>query len=146
MPDGKQPFASARADGAPLVFAGLWETWLDPAGDVLRTFTIATTAANDEMATLHDRMPVILEPYDLHIWLGAEAGNPAELLRPATPETVRLWPVSRAVNSAEQCRASARRACVQISPALAAGVLEWPTRRSSGHFHSAARHGYAAAG
>ena len=99
MPDGKQPYAIARANGAPLAFAGLWEGWRDPAGEVLRTFTITTTAANDDMAPLHDRMPVILEPDDWPVWLGEEAGEPAELLRPAPPGTVRLWPVSRAVNS-----------------------------------------------
>ena len=98
-PDGKQPFAIARADGTPLAFASLWESWRDPAGDVLRTFTIATTAANDDLAPLHDRMPVILEPDDWPVWLGEEAGEPAELLRPASPGVVRLWPVSRAVNS-----------------------------------------------
>ncbi len=48
--DGKQPYAIARTDGAPLTFAGLWEGWCDPAGEVMRTFTIATTAANDDMA------------------------------------------------------------------------------------------------
>ena len=99
MPDGKQPYAIARADGAPLAFAGLWEGWRDPSGEVLRTFTIATTAANDDMAPLHDRMPVILDPDDWPVWLGEEAGEPADLLRPAPPGTVRLWPVSRTVNS-----------------------------------------------
>jgi putative SOS response-associated peptidase YedK len=99
MPDGKQPYAIARADGVPLAFAGLWESWRDPAGEVLRTFTIATTAANDDMAALHDRMPVILEPDDWPVWLGEEAGDHAELLRPAAPGTVRLWAVSRAVNN-----------------------------------------------
>lgn len=99
MPDGKQPFAIARADGATLAFAGLWESWRDPAGEVLRTCTIATAAANDDMAVLHDRMPVILERDEWPVWLGEEAGEPAQLLRPARPGTVRLWPVSRAVNS-----------------------------------------------
>ena len=64
MPDGKRPYIIARADGAPLTLAGLRESWRDPAGEVLRTFTIATIAANDDMAPLHDRMPVILEPDD----------------------------------------------------------------------------------
>ena len=97
--DGKQPYAIARADGGPLAFAGLWESWRAPDGAVLRTFTIATTAANADMATLHDRMPVILEPDDWSVWLGEAPGAPASLLRPAAPGTVRLWPVSRAVNS-----------------------------------------------
>jgi putative SOS response-associated peptidase YedK len=82
-----------------LAFAGLWGSWRDPAGEVLRTFTIDTTAANDDMAALHDRMPIILEPDDWPVWLGEEAGDHAELLRPAAPGTVRLWAVSRAVNN-----------------------------------------------
>ncbi len=99
LPDGKQPYAIARVDGAPLAFAGLWESWRDPAGEILRTFTVATTSANADMASLHDRMPVILERRAWPIWLGEVAGDPAELLRPAAAGVVRLWPVSRAVNS-----------------------------------------------
>ena len=99
VPDGKQPYAIARRDTAPLAFAGLWESWRDPAGEVLRTFTIATTAANDDMAGLHDRMPVILEEDDWPAWLGEEAGDHTALLRPAAPGVVRLWAVSRTVNS-----------------------------------------------
>ena len=97
--DGKQPYAIARTDGAPLAFAGLWEGWRDPAGEVLRTFTIATTAANEDMAQLHERMPVILEPAAWPVWMGEKEGDFAALLRPAPAGTVRLWPVSRAVNS-----------------------------------------------
>jgi putative SOS response-associated peptidase YedK len=53
------------------------------------------------MARLHDRMPVVLEPDDWPAWLGEAEGEgaPAELLRPAASGVVRLWPVSRAVNS-----------------------------------------------
>ena len=59
--DGKQPFAIARRDGQPLAFAGLWESWRDEAGEVLRSFAILTISANATMAQLHERMPVILE-------------------------------------------------------------------------------------
>ena len=86
-------------DGAPLAFARLWEGWRDPAGEVLRTFTIATTAANEDMAQLHERMPVILEPAAWPVWMGEKEGDFAALLRLAPAGTVRLWPVSRAVNS-----------------------------------------------
>jgi putative SOS response-associated peptidase YedK len=98
--DGKQPHAIARTDGAPLAFAGLWEAWKAPGdAEVLRTFTILTTGANDDMARLHDRMPVILEEAAWPVWLGEEAGDHMALLRPAPMGAVRLWPVSRAVNS-----------------------------------------------
>jgi putative SOS response-associated peptidase YedK len=99
LADGKQPYAIARVDGAPLAFAGIYEAWRDPAGEVLRTFAILTTTANADMAVLHTRMPVILEEEDWRGWLGESPRNATELLRPAADGVVRLWPVSRAVNS-----------------------------------------------
>ena len=96
---GKQPYAIARKDGQPMAFAGLWESWRLPNGEVLRTFAIVTTDANATMRQLHDRMPVILEPDDWPVWLGELAGDPSGLLRPAAEGVLRLWPVSRAVNS-----------------------------------------------
>jgi putative SOS response-associated peptidase YedK len=80
-------------------FAGLCEGWRDPAGETLRTFTILTAAANADMMGLHDRMPVILEPAAWPVWLGETSGDHLALLRPAGVGVVRLWPVSRAVNS-----------------------------------------------
>lgn len=105
MADGKQPYAIARADGAALAFAGLWEGWRAPDGEVVRTFAILTTAANATMRPLHERMPVILEAPDWPAWLGEHEhehggeGDAAALLRPAGDDVLRLWPVSRAVNS-----------------------------------------------
>jgi putative SOS response-associated peptidase YedK len=99
--DGKQPYAIARADGAPLALAGLWEGWRDAAGEVLRTFTIMTTAANATMAPIHNRMPVILEEEDWRTWLGEVPRDPLELLRPAAEDVLRLWPVGRAVNNVQ---------------------------------------------
>ena len=97
-PAGRQPYAIARQDGTPLAFAGLWEGWRGPDGDVLRTFVIITTPANATMAMLHDRMPAILEPADWPGWLGEVEGDPVALLRPAADDVLKLWPVSRAVN------------------------------------------------
>jgi putative SOS response-associated peptidase YedK len=95
----KQPYAIARQDGAMMVFAGLWEGYKWPSGEVTRTFTIITTSANTDMAGLHDRMPVILEPPDWPVWLGEVEDDPATLLRPSPDGTLRMWPVSRAVNT-----------------------------------------------
>ena len=97
MADGKQPYAIARRDGSPLAFAGLWEGWRGPDGVTLRTFAILTIAANTLMRTLHERMPVILEPETWEGWL--HDGDPASLMRPASDDMLRMWPVSRAVNS-----------------------------------------------
>lgn len=96
---GKQPYAIARQDGAPMAFAGLWEGFKWPNGTALRTYTIVTTRANAEMAPLHERMPVILEAPDWPAWLGETPGEPAALLRPAPDGTLRTWPVSRRVGT-----------------------------------------------
>lgn len=106
MPGGKQPYAIARQDGAPLAFAGLWDGWRGLDGTVLRTFAIITTPANAIMATLHDRMPAILEPEDWPAWLGEVEGDPVALLRPAADTVLRLWPISRAVNNVRNNGAS----------------------------------------
>ena len=95
-PGGKIPHAIARADAALLVAAGLWEGWRAPDGEVVRSFTILTTAANPALQALHDRMPVILEPADWPLWLGEAAGDPAGLLHPSTA-ALRLWRVGPSV-------------------------------------------------
>lgn len=97
--DGKQPFAIARKDGRPMALAGVWEGWRAADGEVLRTYTIITTAANDDMHALHNRMPLVLEERGWPVWLGEETGDVAGLLAPPEAGTLRLWPVSRAVNS-----------------------------------------------
>ena len=97
--DGKQPFAIARTDGRPLAFAGIWEGWKSPEGEIRRTFAILTRDANAEMRAVHDRMPVVLEPDAWPVWLGDDSGKLEPLMRPATDGTLRLWPVSRDVNS-----------------------------------------------
>jgi putative SOS response-associated peptidase YedK len=59
----KQPYAIAMKDGAPFGIAGIWENWKEPAsGEWIRTFAIVTTDANELIADIHDRMPVILAP------------------------------------------------------------------------------------
>lgn len=82
-----------------MAFAGLWEGYRWPDGTITRTFTIITTDANRIVSELHDRMPVILEQKDWPVWLGELEGTPGELLRPAADDVLRIWPVSRAVNS-----------------------------------------------
>lgn len=99
LPDGKQPFAINRTDGEPLTFAGIWEGWRSPDGEVMRTFAIMTTAANREMSTIHERMPVVLERGAWGRWLGEDEGDVGELMRPAPDGTLRMWRVSRRVNS-----------------------------------------------
>jgi putative SOS response-associated peptidase YedK len=94
----KQPWAIARADGQPIVFAGLWEGWRGADGTVIRSYTILTTSANEALRPLHERMPVVLEPPDWPVWLGEAAGDFAALVRPS-PAAFHTWRVRPTVNS-----------------------------------------------
>jgi putative SOS response-associated peptidase YedK len=98
-PDGKQPFAFARQDGAPMMLAGLWDIWQGADGARLRSFTLITTDANDVARPIHDRMPVIVEAEGWPLWLGEEGGDARAPLRPASHGILKVWPVSRRVNS-----------------------------------------------
>lgn len=90
---GKQPLNIRRRDHAPMGFAGLWEEWGE---DRLHSFTIITTAANEDVKALHDRMPVILDSSDYAGWL--EGGDTA-LLKPCPAALLEAYPVSKRVNS-----------------------------------------------
>ena len=100
-PKTKQPYAIALASGEPIAFAGLWESWHDSSGSELVTYTILTTAANERLAAIHDRMPVIIERKDYGRWLDADdnAATPVELLHPYAANQVRAWPVSQRVGN-----------------------------------------------
>ena len=103
---GKQPYAIARADEAPVAFAGLWETWRAPDGEAVRTFAILTASTNRPMSALHERMPVVLEEATWPLWLGEVDGDAVGLLQPAADDVLRLWPVGRAVNNVRNNRAA----------------------------------------
>lgn len=101
---GKLPFHIRRPDGAPLAFAGLWAPWRDPAsGAWLLSTTIVTTAANEVVGTLHNRMPVILDGSAWPLWLDPDMrdeGLLTSLLRPAPDDLLELVPASPLVNNA----------------------------------------------
>lgn len=98
----KQPVRFVPADGGILAFAGLWECWRQGEGKEVRSFTIITTAANDFVRPVHDRMPVILPHTAFDLWLDptvqdAEAVLP--LLTSAPEDALRVYDVSTLVNS-----------------------------------------------
>jgi putative SOS response-associated peptidase YedK len=98
----KQPYYIHRPDGNPFAFAGLWETWKSPDSQlVIESCTIVTTSANAALASLHDRMPVILAPNDYGLWLDANVSEPAKLqhmLAPCGNDELVAEPVSTHVN------------------------------------------------
>ena len=96
----KQPYHIAAAGGGPLAFAGLWESWRGPDAEPLETFTIITTEATPELAAIHHRMPVIVEPAHYDVWLES-AGDPgllAPLLVAGGGPALTARPVGRRVN------------------------------------------------
>lgn len=102
--DAKQPFRIGFRGGAPFVFAGLWESWTAPpdavnAGDVVETFAIITTAANDKLAPIHRRMPVIVDPADFDLWLTGDPANAAKIIRPYPADEMAFYRVSTRVNN-----------------------------------------------
>jgi putative SOS response-associated peptidase YedK len=88
-PKTKQPFLYALRNGEPFAFAGIWDSWKDPAtGEHLETFSIITTTPNELTGKVHDRMPVILRPGDYDRWLerGIPEQPPIDFLRPYEAE------------------------------------------------------------
>nr|ACU26398.1 uncharacterized conserved protein [uncultured bacterium HF186_25m_30B18]ACU26435.1 uncharacterized conserved protein [uncultured bacterium HF186_75m_14K15]ACU26486.1 uncharacterized conserved protein [uncultured bacterium HF186_25m_13D19] len=113
----KQAYHIGLSDESAFAMAGLWERHTDPvAGDTLDTFTVLTTEANDVLAPLHHRMPVILPPQDYETWLCRESDPRAllNLLRPCPSEILVTWPVSPLVNSPKHQGAECRSA-IQVS-------------------------------
>jgi putative SOS response-associated peptidase YedK len=97
----KQPWRVTRPGGEPFAFAGLWSSWR-PAEEVepLRTVAIVTTEASQQLAHVHDRMPVMLPSGAEDAWLHRDTA-PSELLDLCVPlaETA-MRAVSDAVNDA----------------------------------------------
>jgi putative SOS response-associated peptidase YedK len=94
----KQPYAIAMKDREPFCLAGIWENWQRPDGEWLRTFAVITTAANELVADIHNRMPAVIGADNYDRWLSEEP-KPADLLEPYAAEEMIAWPVSTRVNS-----------------------------------------------
>jgi putative SOS response-associated peptidase YedK len=95
----RQPLVVRRKDQAPFAFAGLWERWPQPGGGVLRSCTIITCPANELIAPVHDRMPVILATEDYERWLDPSRADGRELLEPYPAAELEAFPVNPRVNS-----------------------------------------------
>lgn len=106
----KQPFWISAADGGLLTFAGLWESWMSADGSELETCTIITTTANETLAPIHARMPVIVAPADFQTWLDVSdetaTAAASALLRSAADDVTTAQPVSTRVNSVRNDDAS----------------------------------------
>ena len=101
-PVGKRPFRIVLKSGEPFAMAGLWETWKDPQGKVVPSCTIITTSANNYLAPIHNRMPVILPREVEGLWLDSgteEADSLTHMLVPGPDDTLDAYEVSTMVNN-----------------------------------------------
>lgn len=109
----KQPWFIVLRDREPMAFAGLWERWQSPEGELLESCCIIVTSANDLMRPIHERMPVILARNDWNTWLAAETANTQtlqQLLQPYPADEMTAWPVGTQVNNVRNDVAD----CMQI--------------------------------
>ncbi len=113
----KQPYSFELANGNLMGFAGLWDAWKDAQGHWLQSFAIVTTEANELMASIHPRMPVILHSRDYDRWLDREETErpPLDLLRPYESEEMEVHEANPKVgnirnNGPEMMRAAAKAA------------------------------------
>ena len=98
----RQPFHFGMKDDGLFAFAGIWDRWRSPAGQVLESCSILTTAANEVLDGVHDRMPVILPRRHYQTWLTApetETARLAELLVPFDASAMVRYPVSSLINT-----------------------------------------------
>jgi putative SOS response-associated peptidase YedK len=98
----KQPYCFTLNDDGIFAFAGLWDVWQSPQGPMVETCSILTTAANDLVHDIHDRMPVILprDAYDLWLDPGfTRREGILDFLQPFPAAAMRKFPVNARVNN-----------------------------------------------
>ncbi len=103
----KVPHFIHMKDKQPFAFAGLWDEWQSPDGGALRTCTIITITPNKLMESIHNRMPVILDPMDYAEWLDPAPRTPDSLLhliKPFPADKMSAHPVSTLVNTPKNDR------------------------------------------
>jgi putative SOS response-associated peptidase YedK len=91
----KVPMRFKLKSGEPFTFAGPWDSWKQPDGNLLRTYTIVTTEPNDMLRPIHNRMPAMLSDDDALNWLTSsadESTHALSLLKPYPPRM--LWKVT----------------------------------------------------
>lgn len=96
----KTPHVIRLVGGEIFSMAGIWEEWKNPEGNIVKSFSIITTEANQAMQALHHRMPVILSRQNENAWLSdLPQGELSKLLQPCPDEWLEIYEVSNLVNS-----------------------------------------------
>jgi putative SOS response-associated peptidase YedK len=97
----KTPWRIVDPDRPAFAFAGVWDGWRSPEGEIIRSFAIATTIANEKLSPIHDRMPVMLRREDEDAWLDPNSTEPTllSLLAPYDRTKTEVYRVDMRVNS-----------------------------------------------
>jgi putative SOS response-associated peptidase YedK len=94
------PYYFKLKDNKPFAFAGLWEQWQTPEGNLLKSCTIITCPANELVGSVHDRMPVMFDAVHSWLWLGKlPQEDLLSMLQPYPAHLMTAYPVGRNVNS-----------------------------------------------
>lgn len=99
--EAKQPYCFEVEDGQLFAFAGLWDRWKNPQGELIESCTIITTTPNPLLADVHDRMPVILSQENYDVWLDPayrDVSGLSQMLKPFDSGSMKRYPVSPKVN------------------------------------------------
>jgi len=100
----KIPWYIYRADNDIISLAGLWDEWVESRkGELINTFSIVTTEANDLMAMIHNskkRMPVILNKTEEYQWLNLsiDSSEALKILKPCPSEILKAHTISPLIN------------------------------------------------
>ena len=100
----KQPYCFEVGGGEVFAFAGLWDQWRSPEGQIIESCTILTTSPNSLVADMHDRMPVIVPPYKYDQWLDPDVTDfeaIRDILKPCDANLMGRYPVSRKLNNSK---------------------------------------------
>jgi putative SOS response-associated peptidase YedK len=81
----KQPYHFTLENDSVFAFAGIWDRWSDPQGNIVDSCCIITTVPNTLLAPIHDRMPVIIGRNDYALWLDRHERDAGELMHLLLP-------------------------------------------------------------
>lgn len=116
----KIPFRVTLNSDEALAFAGVWDSWERPEdGEIINTYTIITTEANEIMREIHERMPVILPQNLESSWLDNSLNDEEiqMLLKPFDSDKMNSYKVNRIVNSIDYDMPE----CIQVAPKIYPG-------------------------
>jgi putative SOS response-associated peptidase YedK len=99
----RQPVYISRDDGKMLAFAGIYDRWVSPEGEIRDSVAIITREAVGELATVHSRMPMFLPKDRWDAWMDPslqDIDKVRDLFENFQPDAnLRFWPVADSVNS-----------------------------------------------